>query len=137
MDRTYATVNAAMVDLRRDVAAIQQENFAEQQAMAADLSKFEYLIAGFILLMISAATMYGHKIARRVDADARERERYIEELRDAEARTRSIVDTAADGIITFDADGMIEAANASPARPFRCRRPGLIGPNTALLVAKI
>jgi PAS domain S-box-containing protein len=137
MDRTYAQVNTAMADLRRDVAAIQQDNFAEQQAMAADLSKFEYLIAGFILLMISAATMYGHKIARRVDADARERERYIEELRDAEARTRSIVDTAADGIITFDADGIIESANVSAARTFGSPTPGLIGHNIALFVPKI
>src|SRR5919198_3004053 len=45
MDRTYARVNTAIADLRRDVAAIQQENLAEQQAMATDLSKFEYLIA--------------------------------------------------------------------------------------------
>ena len=73
MDRTYAMVNTAMAGLRRDVAAIQQENFAEQQATAVDLSKFEYLIAGFILLMISAATVYGNKIARQVDENARER----------------------------------------------------------------
>ena len=137
MDRTYARVNTAMADLRRDVAAIQQDNFAEQQATAADLSKFEYLIAGFILLMISAATMYGHKMARRVDADARERERYIEELRDAEARTRSIVDTAADGIITFDVEGVIESANASAARTFGWPTAGLIGQHIALFIPKI
>jgi signal transduction histidine kinase/DNA-binding NarL/FixJ family response regulator len=82
MDRTYATVNAAMVDLRRDVANIQQENFAEQQATAVDLSKFEYLIAGFILLMISAATVYGHKIAKTVDENARERA-LVSQLEDA------------------------------------------------------
>src|ERR671932_2712840 len=82
MDRTYAMVNAAMADLRRDVAAIQQENFAEQQAMAVDLSKFEYVIAGFILLMISAATVYGHKIAKKVDENARERA-LLSQLEDA------------------------------------------------------
>jgi signal transduction histidine kinase/CheY-like chemotaxis protein/HPt (histidine-containing phosphotransfer) domain-containing protein len=82
MDRTYATVNTAMADLRHDVAAIQQENLAEQQAMAVDLSKFEFLIAGFIVLMISAATVYGHKIARKVNADARERA-LVKELEDA------------------------------------------------------
>src|SRR5919202_95220 len=82
MDRTYATGNTAMADLRHDVAAIQQENFAEQQAMAVDLSKFEYLIAGFILLMISAATVYGHKIAKKVDENARERA-LLSQLEDA------------------------------------------------------
>ena len=82
MDRTYARVNTAMTDLRRDVAAIQQENFAEQQATAVDLSKFEYLIAGFLLLMISAATVYGHKIAKQMDENARERA-LVSQLEDA------------------------------------------------------
>src|SRR5919202_337112 len=133
----FDAVAGAMADLRRDVAAIQQDNFAEQQATAADLSKFEYLIAAFILVMISAATVYGHKMARRVDADARERERYIEELRDAEARTRSIVDTAADGIITFDVEGVIESANASAGRTFGWPTAGLIGQHIALFIPKI
>jgi signal transduction histidine kinase/DNA-binding response OmpR family regulator len=82
MDRSYDRVNTAMADLRRDVAAIQQENLAEQQAQAVDLSKFEYLIAAFIVLMVSAATVYGHKIAKKVDADARERA-LVRELEDA------------------------------------------------------
>src|SRR5690348_12989994 len=54
MDRAYDRVNTAMADLRRDVAAIQQANLSEQQAMANDLSKFEYLIAAGIVLMVSA-----------------------------------------------------------------------------------
>ena len=82
MDRTYARVNTAIAGLRRDVAAIQQENFAEQQATANDLSKFEYLIAGAIVLMVSAATVYGNKIARQVDENARERA-LVSQLEDA------------------------------------------------------
>src|ERR671931_333870 len=112
--------------MRNDVAAVQRENFAQQETVADDLAKFEYLIAAAILLMISAATVYGHKLAQRVDADARERERYVEELRDAEARTRSIVDTAADGIVTFDEQGLIESANASAAQLFDAEASALI-----------
>jgi two-component system, sensor histidine kinase and response regulator len=82
MDRTYAMVNTAMADLRRDVAAIQQDNFAEQQATALDLSKFEYLIAVAIVLMVSAATVYGHKIGKKVDEGARERA-LVSQLEDA------------------------------------------------------
>jgi PAS domain S-box-containing protein len=134
MDRKYAVVLTELAGLRRDVAAIQQENLAQQEAVAADLAKFEYLIATFVFLMISAATFYGHKLAKRVDADARERERYVEELRDAEARTRSIVDTAADGIVTFDEKGVIESANASAARLFDADSTTLIGQDAARFV---
>jgi PAS domain S-box-containing protein len=137
MDRKYAVVLTELADLRRNVATIQQENFAEQQAIAASLSNFEYLIAAAILLMISAATVYGHKLAKRVDTDARERERYVAELRDAEARTRSIVDTAADGIVTFDEKGVIESANASAARLFDADASALIGRDIASFVPRV
>jgi PAS domain S-box-containing protein len=137
MDRKYANVNFALADMRNDVAAIQRENFAQQEEAADDLAKFEYLIAVGILLMISAATVYGHKLAKRVETEARERERYVEELRDAEARTRSIVDTAADGILTFDEHGLIESANASAARMFGGTTEALVGRDVASLVPRL
>jgi signal transduction histidine kinase len=75
MDRKYANLNRALADMRQDVASIQRHNFDEQQAMAASLANLDYVIAGFILLMVGAATLYGHKMAQRVEADARERDR--------------------------------------------------------------
>jgi len=134
MDRKYANVHRALNELRLDVDAIQRQNFDEQEATAESLSKFEYVLAGFIPLMVSAATMYGQKMARRVEAGARERERSLEELSDAEARTRSIVDTAADSILTFDERGVIESTNASTSRMFGCDTPALLGRNISLLL---
>jgi PAS domain S-box-containing protein len=111
-------VNTALTRLREDVTAIQQSNLDEQERVAQSLAKFDLLMAGFIVLMVSAATLYGHKMARRTQADARERERYLEDLQEAQARTHSILDTAADGIITCDEGGIVESANASAARLF-------------------
>jgi PAS domain-containing protein len=51
------------------------------------------------------------RIARQIQTDAEERQRHLEALREAEARTRRILDTAADGIITFDDHGRIESFN--------------------------
>src|SRR5262249_21930231 len=45
-------------------------------------------------------------------------ERRVEELRDSEARTRAIVETAADGIITLDDRGVIQSANQACQRLF-------------------
>jgi PAS domain S-box-containing protein len=137
MDRKYATVHRALNELRRDVAAIQRQNFDQQEATAESLSKFEYVIAAFILLMVSAATKYGHKMATRVEADARDRERWLDVVSDAEARTRSIVDTAADSIVTFDERGLIESTNASTGHMFGYEEADLIGRDISLLLPRV
>ena len=134
MDRKYANVLRTLNDLRADAATTELHNLDTQEATAESLSMFEYVLAGFILLMITAATLYGHNLARRAQAEARERERALAELRDAEARTRTIVGTAADGIVTFDERGLIESTNASTARMFAYEAADLLGRNIALLL---
>jgi PAS domain S-box-containing protein len=118
MDHKYASLNAALLELRRAVGAIQQTNFTEQIAAAAELQRYEYAIGLSIILMVLGATLYGHKIAQQMQSDADERERHVNALRAAEMRTRSILDTAADGIITFDMDGRIESFNRAAEQLF-------------------
>jgi PAS domain S-box-containing protein len=134
MDRKYATVNDALARVRDDVTTIQQVNLTDQEAIAQSLAKFDILMAGFIVLMVSAATFYGHNMARRVQADARERDRYVAEIQDVQARTQSILDTAADGIITCDEAGMVESANAAATRLFGGPTAALIGQHISILV---
>ena len=75
MDHKYASLNEALLELRRAVGAIQQKNFTEQTAAAAELQGYERAIAGSIIFMVLGATFYGHKIARQMQSDADERER--------------------------------------------------------------
>jgi PAS domain S-box-containing protein len=118
MDHKYASLNAALLELRRAVGTIQQKNFTEQIAAAAELQRYEYAIGLSIILMVLGATLYGHKIAQQMQSDADERERHVNALRAAEMRTRSILDTAADGIITFDVEGRIESFNRAAEQLF-------------------
>jgi PAS domain S-box-containing protein len=134
MDRKYATVNNALARVRDDVTTIQQQNLSDQEAIAQSLAKFDLLMAGFIVLMVSAATLYGHNMARRVQADARERERYLGKLQDVQARTQSILDTAADGIITCDERGIVESANSAAVRLFAGSGMDLVGHHLSMLV---
>ena len=134
MDRKYATVNQALARLRDDVTAIQQLNLTDQEATAQSLAKFDIVMAGFIVLMVSAATFYGRNMARRVQADARERERYLAEIQDVQARTQSILDTAADGIITCDEAGMVESANTAALRLLGGPSSALVGKHISTLV---
>ena len=59
------------------------------------------------------------------DIDARKRSEAA--LRASEARTRSIVETAGDGIITLDEDGVIETFNQAAERIFGTRARDVIG----------
>jgi PAS domain S-box-containing protein len=118
MDHKYASLNAALLELRRAVGSIQQENFTKQTAAAAELQRYEYAIGLSIILMVLGATYYGHKIAQQMQSDADERERHFNALQEAEARTRSILDTAADGIVSFDQQGRIESFNKAAEHLF-------------------
>ena len=118
MDHKYARVNAALLQLQRSVEAIQQRHFREQTAAAAELQHFEYLISFSILLMVLGATLYGHKIAQQMQADADEKERHFNALQTAEARTRNILDTAAEGIVAFGQQGRIESFNKAAEQLF-------------------
>jgi len=111
MDHKYASLNAALLELEREVGRIQDQNFKAQTAAAAELQRYEYMIGLSIILMVLGATFYGHKLAQQMQSDNEERERHLGALKEAEARTRSILDTAADGIITFDLQGRIESFN--------------------------
>src|SRR5262249_19187792 len=90
MDRRYDDAHTALFSLREHIGTIQKEVFASQTAAAASLQKFEYLIAGLILLMVGGATYYGYQTAKQEEADAQERERARQRKQAMEARTRML-----------------------------------------------
>jgi diguanylate cyclase (GGDEF)-like protein len=92
MDRKYSHVNAAFANLRERVIMVEEEIFNEQMKVADALQKFEYVIGAFILLMVGGATYYGHKIAKQIESDVREKDGFIRELREAEEELRRAKD---------------------------------------------
>src|SRR3954447_13013745 len=75
--------------------------------------------------LIGAAT-----IARDITAQKRD----VERLRESEARLRSLVDAAVDGIIVIDARGRIEAFNPGAERLFGYRADEVTGVNVSVLM---
>ena len=80
MDRRYARVLTELRGLGDAVASIQLEHLDRQTAAAAALQRFEYVIAGLILVMVGAATIYGRRIYREAARDAEERASHLAEL---------------------------------------------------------
>jgi PAS domain S-box-containing protein len=64
-----------------------------------------------------------------------ERRRFLD-VRDREERLRAILDTAADGIVTFDDEGTIEATNPALDQIFGYRSGELIGLDINVLLAR-
>jgi signal transduction histidine kinase len=81
MDRWYATVDLTLARLRTHVGELQNTNFVEQLATAAQLQRFEYAMSVCLLGLIVAATFYGRTLALRVAHEDVERQRVEEEIR--------------------------------------------------------
>ena len=78
------------------------------------------LAISVVLLCATLVLRFTHPIIRR--------------LRESELRTRTIVDAAADGIITIDEKGVVESFNAGAERMFGYARDEIIGRNISLLM---
>lgn len=135
MDRRYAEVRAALDDVKRGVREIQQRNLERQTSAAVAHATNEYAIAALILLLVAAVTAYGSQLAGRVKSQQRERERFLAQLQEAEARTRAIFDTAADGIVTVDERQRIVSFNAAAERIFGYPAHCVAGGEAAMLFA--
>lgn len=69
-----------------------------------------------------------------IRADITERKRVEEALRESEHRTRAIVETAVEGIITIDEHGTVDTMNPAACRMFGYVPAEVIGRNVSLLM---
>lgn len=75
MDQKYANLLNAVRRVREDITGIQEKNFLNDFAAAESIRRFEFLIATLVLLMVTAAIIYGHKIKKQMEAAAKDLER--------------------------------------------------------------
>lgn len=126
MDRRFATVSSAVTKTREDVGSIQRSLFADQVEQAAALRNFEYLIAGFVVLMISCAIGYGHRIKKELEAHDLERAKHVSELEVGGARLWAANNSLTEEIaVRVEAQGRLRVSEERYALAARGANDGL------------
>lgn len=134
INRLYTDTITVFEALREHVRVVQRALFNEQTAAATALKTYEYGIAACLFLLVLGVLVYGRTLAGRMAREVWEKERYLTDLRDAEARTRAIIDTAVDGIITVDAHGRMETFNPAAERIFGHPADQVVGQPIGMLI---
>jgi two-component system, LuxR family, sensor kinase FixL len=83
---------------------------------------------------ISQSTVGGQRLFTAIVRDISERRHSEEALRESEARLRAIVETAVDGIITIDEQGIVTSYNPASMRIFGYAPDEVLGRNVKLLM---
>jgi PAS domain S-box-containing protein len=132
---TLATRGRALSErirvLTLTMLAEEQSSLQTQTARAARLAT---LAEVFVLVasLLGAAVLAAALVA--LNRDLRARTRAAAALREAEERSRVILNTAIDGIIAVDAQGTIEALNPAAARIFGYPEDELCGAPLTMLI---
>ncbi|MBA2512588.1 MAG: PAS domain S-box protein [Rubrobacteraceae bacterium] len=108
-------------DLAREHMRTGAENPYEAVGLKKDGSTLDIELRG------RASTYQGHTAYVTAIRDITERKRAEEALRQSEARTRAIVETTPDGIITMTTDGIVHSFNRGAERIFGYEAAQVVG----------
>jgi PAS domain S-box-containing protein len=104
------------------------------------LSLINAALLAIFLVILAVTTITVMRSRRAAEARNRELARRVEErtarLADSEARTRAILGTAADGVITLDEAGVIESFNQAAAKMFDRKTETVLGARIDELLPK-
>src|SRR5947208_16044385 len=112
--------------VHHQIETIQQQVASLQSAVTSPVQGQEVLLEMLAALQAALQALHG------IEGDLHQQAEAV--LRDIEARTHAILQTAVDGIITIDARGLIESFNPAAERLFGYTADEVLGQNISMLM---
>jgi PAS domain S-box-containing protein len=107
----------------RDVRSVAALRSGEQAAISAHIARLDSVLHALLLVGLGFAALLLYRLVRQVRRDAAEKARLTERLREADANSRSIVDSAFEGIFQATPHGRLFTANKALARMYGYKSP--------------
>ncbi|MGB8168971.1 MAG: PAS domain S-box protein [Chthoniobacteraceae bacterium] len=123
LERRYDEAIAAYAHLKEHALQVEHRLFATQERVASTFLNLEYLVAATLLVLVLGAAIYFRERAGREHRIVEEKERLLEQVREAELKYRSIFDNAVEGVFQTTPDGRFITANQALAAMYGYTSP--------------
>lgn len=134
MDHAFYKVRSEIDSLIAFIGGQQNSLIEGQLESTRSIRAFERIFALLIFAITIAVTIHGLRLAASARRSLAQTERISTELSSSVARTRAIVDNAADAILTLDSAGRITSANAAAERMFGALADRLLGREASSII---
>lgn len=127
MDKHYAEIIKYFANISQGARQIRQTFFDEQLNIANQLKIIEWVIGGFVLLMVMGAGYYGNQLIRRTQEND-------EQKRLAEIELQTLFNAALDCIIVINQQGIVQSVNRTVTQILGYEEEDIIGKNISLII---
>ena len=134
MNRFLSQADAFLSELLLQFSEEQTRELAHRASRAQSLQRFKSVIAVLVVAFVIGMIWYGHRLAVQMRTSAETTEQTLAEREEAEAKIRTILETAPDAMLTVSSDGVIEGVNPAAEVLFGYRQSQVSGHPVGLLI---
>lgn len=134
MSHAHGEGSKELNELNQFIRGVQDTRFEVQLSEAETMRGYQSWFGAGVLLMVGFVSWYGHKLSRAIHDSIDTTTAQAAALADQEARLRTIFNTASEGIVTVNDQGVIESCNQATLQLFDCEESAIVGTLLGALV---
>ncbi|WP_164503505.1 hybrid sensor histidine kinase/response regulator [Pleionea sediminis] len=127
MDRHYAELASHIAIASSEIQKMQLDYIDNQLVQAERLKAFEWLIGGFIVLMVIGATLYGNSLIKKIKKDETKRLQTDIEL-------QTVFNSTPDPSLVINEHGVVQSANMALTKELGYTIEEVVGNNISIIM---